>query len=215
MSISGPPVNRRLRPGLIVLWVMGVTLGIGALVRFDLRAGPATTPPATWPGESRLPRNRDGATLILFAHPRCPCTRASLAELHRILAKSDAHTAAIVVFIQPDGTSDEWVRKGALWESAATSAGVVCVADPGLREAAIFRARTSGQVVLYDGAGRRQYAGGITAARGHEGANAGEQAVTACLAGHPAPATTAPVFGCPLHEREEACRFGGKTCLSP
>jgi hypothetical protein len=47
---------------------------------------------------SALPRDREGATLVLFAHPHCVCTRASLDELEVILSGHTRPVSAQVVF---------------------------------------------------------------------------------------------------------------------
>lgn len=214
MSSSGLPARARVRRWMIVTWAICVSVGVVALVRFDLRAGVAIAPLTDWPADSRLPRNPQGPTLLLFAHPHCPCTRASLSELKRILAKSESPLQSLVVFIQPDGTSDEWAWSS-LWNAANAIPGVTCVADAGLRETSIFRAETSGQVLLYDSAGRLRYSGGVTIARGHEGTNPGSSTISATLAGRPAPLSGAPVFGCPLFNTDATGCHGGKACPLP
>ena len=55
------------------------------------RPGGDPEAPARWPEASALVRNADGPTLVLFAHPKCPCTDASLAELARPIFKVAAH----------------------------------------------------------------------------------------------------------------------------
>lgn len=66
----------------------------------------------------------------------------------------------------------------------------------------VFGAETSGSVAVYDAAGGLPFNGGITAARGHSGINAGQVSLIAFLDtgardDEPADAST-PVFGCPL-----------------
>ena len=39
-----------------------------------------------WPPSSQIPLDQTSPTLLLFLHPRCPCSRSSLAELERLLA---------------------------------------------------------------------------------------------------------------------------------
>src|SRR4029453_8771873 len=74
-------------PLLLVLWAAGVSAGFGVLLRYKATPGEAGTPPARWPSESRLPRaSGQDATLVLFAHPHCPCTHASMTELQRLAA---------------------------------------------------------------------------------------------------------------------------------
>ena len=62
---------------------------------------------------------------------------------------------------------------------------------------AAFGAFTSGQVFLYGTSGELLFSGGITGSRGHEGDNAGRDAVESLLDRRNAPAHT-PVFGCSL-----------------
>lgn len=65
-------------------------------------------------------------------------------------------------------------------------------------EAKRFGAFTSGQALLYDAQGQLRFSGGITDSRGHEGDNAGREAIEAILAGKTATTTLTDVFGCGL-----------------
>jgi hypothetical protein len=69
--------------------------------------------------------------------------------------------------------------------------------DTNAKEAQRFGARTSGEVALYDDAGRLAFRGGITAARGHEGDSTGRDAILRWLNHLPADKCS-PTFGCPL-----------------
>ena len=53
-------------------------------------------------------------------------------------------------------------------------------------EARRFGAQTSGTTSLYSPDGRLLFSGGITSSRGHEGDNAGEDALTQAISGSPA-----------------------------
>ncbi|HLK57286.1 MAG TPA: hypothetical protein VKU00_12010, partial [Chthonomonadaceae bacterium] len=81
---------------------------------------------------------------------------------------------------------------------AASLPGVTALPDEEGREAQSFHAATSGYTLLYDGNGRLLYRGGITSARGHEGANAGQETLLALLQGQQPTHTQFPVFGCSL-----------------
>jgi hypothetical protein len=70
--------------------------------------------------------------------------------------------------------------------------------DQGGREAGLFGAATSGQTDLYDAHGTLKFSGGITAARGHAGDNAGRDALAAWISTGTAHRPGAPVFGCAL-----------------
>jgi hypothetical protein len=66
--------------------------------------------------------------------------------------------------------------------------------------AASLGSLTSGSVLVYDSNGKLRYHGGITGSRGHEGENAGEEAVVNVLQGGKGSETSLPVFGCPIAE---------------
>jgi hypothetical protein len=72
------------------------------------------------------------------------------------------------------------------------------VEDPEGAAALRFGASTSGQTILYNDSGRLVFNGGITAARGHEGPNDGQDAVIALLQNRAPRQTTTPAFGCSL-----------------
>src|SRR5688572_11148571 len=74
--------NGRVRwLALAVLWVACVSSGGALLWKYAATPGIAATPPEKWPTNSAIARNPDTSTIIMLAHPRCPCTRASIAEL--------------------------------------------------------------------------------------------------------------------------------------
>jgi hypothetical protein len=180
-------------------WLLAVATGMTVLWRYSTAPGIPAAPPAEWPRESRIRPSPDLATLILLAHPRCPCTRASIEELDRLMARLDGRLVAHVLFVTPTDAPDGWERTD-LWRSAAAIPGVDVVRDEDGAEARRFHSPTSGQVILYDAAGRLRFSGGITAARGHAGDNLGRSAIVELLEGDSPTATATPVFGCSLLE---------------
>jgi len=139
----------------------------------------------------------------MLAHPRCPCTRASIAELAVLMTRLGSEARAHVLFVRPRAVEAGW-EKTSLWQSAAAIPGVTVHADPGGAEAALFRAATSGQVIVYDASGKLAFSGGITGARGHEGDNVGLLRALAELKGRRADQNESKVFGCALGSRAEA-----------
>jgi hypothetical protein len=140
----------------------------------------------------------------MLAHPHCPCTRASIGELASIMAHSQGRLTAYVLFLKPQVFSEDW-EKTDLWQSAATIPGVTVIPDDDGREARLFRAVTSGQVVLYHSEGRLLFSGGITSSRGHSGDNAGQSSIVSLVnAGVPVRTETF-VFGCPLFDPNSEC----------
>jgi hypothetical protein len=174
--------------------------GLTALARYANRPGIAAAAPPRWPTASRLERRPDRATLVMLLHPGCPCSRASVAELDRLMSRSGRLVTAHVLFLKPREVPDGWERTD-LWQQAAAIPGVHVWRDDDGVEANGFGASTSGQVLVYDASGHLVFSGGITPARGHEGDNDGVDSVVALLTGRGAPtAAHTPVFGCSLRD---------------
>jgi hypothetical protein len=140
----------------------------------------------------------------MLAHPHCPCTRASIRELARLIAQAQGRVTAYALFVKPAGSSDDW-EKTDLCQSAASIPGVSVVVDDGV-EAGRFHAVTSGQTVLYDAEGHLLFSGGITGSRGHSGDNAGRTAIVSLLNTGEAERMESSVFGCPLFGTHSECR---------
>jgi hypothetical protein len=182
-------------------WLIAVVVGFGALFRHSTEPGSQLTPPPAWPGGSAVLLGRARPTLVVFVHPHCPCTRATMAELGRIVARCRERLQTTVLFYADPSLGPDWHRTD-LWDLAATIPEVTRGSDPRGRIAERFGARTSGSAVLYDPAGSLLYFGGITPARGHEGDSAGAAAIVALAHGEHASCSSAPVYGCALFEAE-------------
>jgi hypothetical protein len=183
----------------VLAWLAGVAFGMHRLWTYESTPGTKAEAPAKWPGSGRIEPVAGRATLVMFIHPLCSCTRASLAELNSILQQSGERLTAWVLVLHPKGSTGEW-EKSATWSAARGLQNVRVLIDADGVEAARFGAATSGQVVLYDAKGRLQFSGGITAARGHVGTNSGEQRVVSLVNTGVADHHEHPVFGCGLHD---------------
>lgn len=188
----------------LLIWGMSVSLGFWGLWSYASAPGTAEVAPVAWPAESTLPRTPARWTLVMFVHPRCPCTRASLTELEKLQARSAGQIDMRIAVLQPSGVTTDWTQTS-LCRHAFALPGAVVSLDASGSEARRFHARISGEVMLYDPAGRLAYHGGITAARGHEGDNPGSDAILNLIAGDVASAAC-PAFGCPLLGGERSVR---------
>jgi hypothetical protein len=189
-------VRRLLWPLAVAVWVSVVATGFGVVWRYAAHPGAPSQAPARWPSESRL-RRADAATLLMFVHPRCVCSRASLADLGRLLARVQVN--ATVVFVHPAGLPRQ---DGDLRQIAARLPATL-VDDDGGVESRRFGATTSGATLLFDAHGRLLFAGGLTDVRGHEGNSFGEERMVALLTGREADRRDTPVFGCALEDPQE------------
>src|SRR5215510_8565066 len=187
------------------IWLIGVGTGLVALWRYEVTPNARAEIPKLWPSSSQLGRNPDLFTLVMAAHPHCPCTRASIDGLARIMSRLSGRVQAYVLVLKPNELPEAW-EKTEVWRSAARVPGVSVVADVDGREASRFQAKTSGQTVVYEPGGRLVFDGGLTAARGHAGRAASQDQVVALVEGR----TTTPVvgnaFGCGLGLEPETGR---------
>jgi len=190
---------RALVIALGLVWGVLVTGGALALTANAGRGSVAERAPASWVDNPYATRATDRATVLVFIHPHCPCSRATLRELERDLA-AGAPAAVHVFFVQPRG-ADSGFEKGPLWDQASAIKGVKLHVDAGGVFAAQLGATLSGHVLVFDAAGERTFAGGITPARAHEGESGARQAFIASLASDSRQATTT-TFGCLLENKK-------------
>lgn len=193
--------------GLLIggAWLFAVLGAMALFTRYSEQAGEGAVSPAVWPVETRIHPTPGQSTLVMLAHPMCPCTRASLADLARLLARLPGKVSAHVLFIRPQGTPVDWEQSD-LWNRARAIPGVEVMADPDGVEARRFSGATSGEVLLYGPDGHLSFAGGITSARGHEGDSPGAERIYDLVTTGHAELAVAPVFGCPLSAPAEGVR---------
>jgi hypothetical protein len=187
------------------VWLIAVSAGLRVLWGYSTKPGPAMSVAAAgrvWPQGTSLSRDGQLHTLVMFVHPKCPCSRASAGELSRIMSRCAGKVRVQVVAVLPQGASQDWGDSVLIKRLRGIPGVELCIDHDG-REAERFGARTSGQSNLYDPAGRLLFSGGITAARGHEGDNAGADSIVSLVSGSDAALqSTTPVFGCSL----QTCR---------
>jgi hypothetical protein len=192
------------------LWIVALSFGLKALANYENAPGQIGSVPSGWPAESKIERAPNGETLVMLAHPHCPCTRASVGELAQIMAHVQGKVRAYVLFLKPEGSGADWEDTD-LRRSAAKIPGVTVLSDTNGAEARRFGAETSGHTLLFDSAGHLLFSGGITESRGHAGGNAGENAIVSLVNTHGPERAKTFVFGCSLVERKSK---GGKfQCL--
>ena len=215
VATAGP----RQRPSvgtwvMVLLWLAGMVAAMAGITRYSFVPGRAGAIPAHWPAASGITLAANQPTLILFAHPHCPCTQASIGELARLMANCQGTISAQGWFVKPVGTAADWTNTD-LWASAARIPDVTVHCDEAGAEARRFEAVTSGQTVLYNQSGELLFHGGITIARGHFGDNPGAIAVKALVNHQLTDQIQTPVFGCSLLDEECRPDKGGGTTWKP
>lgn len=175
---------------LIVGWILAVSVGMGAIVRYDSTPAAAHQVAPKWPLESAISFDGSRPNLVIAIHPECSCTRASLNELARMLPILGGHVRIVALLLG---------RNGNRYQEAIEEMNLEYFADPSGSEAARLGLTTSGEIAIYAADGNLLYSGGITGARAHEGDNPGEAAALAALGAiNSIGIQKAPVFGCEL-----------------
>lgn len=184
---------------LLLVWCATVSMGFAVLEKHSFLPGASAR--ATGRGKSIAGSisNRSTSTLLIFLHPECSCSRATLEELDGLMTRCQGRLLVRVFIFQPSARPTGWSR-GSLWDTAERIPGVTVQSDYDAAVAKTLGVTTSGQVLLYDANGKLVFDGGITGSRGHVGDNDGADAVIDQVMGGTTKVTRTPVFGCALYD---------------
>jgi len=194
-------VSKNLALGSI--WLILVGAGLVVLMNYEYTPGVAAKAPKRWPDKVPLKRLQGTPTLVMFVHPRCPCTRASISQLVTLKTRHREKLNAYVLLFHAPTTSADW-SKTDVWDSAIAIPGVKAIVDTDGTISSSFNALTSGQTYLYDDCGRLVFSGGITPARGQTGPSEGMKTLEAALTALPSGKIqdrTSRVFGCQFQKQ--------------
>ncbi|RYG24453.1 hypothetical protein EON82_10695 [bacterium] len=181
---------------LCSIWGSLIALGFGYAWRYEATQGVSAAAKA-WPERSGLKLGDTQTTLVLFAHPNCPCTLVSVNQLGDLLGKMPQRPRVYCVIVQAPGLSED-LSKSSVAAAARKIDGATSVVDRSGAEAKRFGAATSGQVFAFNPEGKELFRGGVTAARGHYGPNDGIDALSAVLSATSPKISSTPVYGCSL-----------------
>lgn len=197
---------------LVLPWCIAVACGFSILITYSSMAGSGSDSPTNWPNGIELVHANAGYTLLVFIHPKCPCTFATVSELERLVAEIN-HPCQIVFLLDcPRLKQAEWSRSALASRCNAFPGGRVVLDFDG-EMATRFQAKNSGQCLLYL-KGKLLFQGGVTTERGHEGQSLGRIALRQMLSGQRTILRRTPVFGCELFQldprqpRETSCCKG-------
>ena len=190
----------------VVVWVVAVVLGMTLLWRYKPSAGAPDSAPAHWPSASLVERSPVLPTLVMFVHPKCACSRASIAELSRLMTDVQGRASA------PRSSSLRARRaRGGLGGGPTSGAarrrslGVSVRLDADGAEAARFGAIVSGTTMLYGIDGSLLFHGGNHVfPRPRGGDNAGRWRITSLVnVGKADLLAQSPTYGCDLQSADE------------
>lgn len=173
------------------------------MVKWQNTPAPEGVAAQVWPADFPIRLDANAANLVMVAHPKCPCSRASLAELTKVMTRAVAPMRVSVLFYQPAGEPDSWMD-GSLWSDAKEIPGLQVLSDPDGKWAAQLGATASGHVFFFNKDGSLLFNGGITAGRGHEGENPGSETILALLSGDTSTLSSTRAFGCAISDAPTA-----------
>lgn len=196
------PLKHRLRgsaalAAILAIWTPAVAFGIHKLLQYSYTPGRPAAAAPVWPRNPWVEQAPNRPTLLVFVHPHCPCSSATIGELARIMTVGRDRVSATVFFYVPSAEAPDWARTD-LWRGAIAIPGVRTAEDRDGLAAQRFGAFTSGETLYFGTDGRLAFHGGITPSRGHAGDSSGRDAILSLLAGKPPGYTSAPVFGCSI-----------------
>ncbi|MCC9609276.1 hypothetical protein LOC68_06035 [Blastopirellula sp. JC732] len=194
-------------------WAVAICMVWWSMTAYSFQIDAEHRPIDAWPQEADLTLAPDRPTVLLFLHPRCPCSVASLTELEQAIAATPAELrpSVLVIATVPEQYDAKWTDTKTIAQSESLP-GASVLFDVGGRESQKFGAASSGHVMAFAPSGDLLYSGGVTQSRGHEGINLGRVSLTEALAGNhaePEEAATLPVFGCRLCLPDETCPIEG------
>ena len=196
--------RRRASVTLVVLgaWATAVMGGWCWLISYGAQTNaPVGLPVNAWPESSQIRFCEGRWNLVLFAHPKCACTKATVREMHRLIVnlnREGDHRVEVKVLVStPAYPSAEWTQTSLLQQIHDLPSATVQF-DRGGHQSRKFAVNTSGTVMLFGPDRNLRFRGGITIARGHEGDSVGQGSIRALVSGRHSAITDAPAFGCTL-----------------
>lgn len=185
------------------IWLMSIVIATGALWAYEKTPGPIGSQPMNWPTNSLLHQRKGAGVVLLFVHPQCPCSAATLKNFDAL--PKPEHFDFSVVFTMPIDAEDTWKETSNVRLASRIPSCQVYFDQNGTITKQ-FGVSTSGHCLAYDSDHVLRFTGGLTVSRGHEGDNQGMTGLSDVLAltttpqsAHPA---SYPIYGCPLHNDE-------------
>lgn len=187
-SLLAPVLGPRTVMWLFVPIVAGF-LGLGVYERSPGERGVA----------ARVSPDLETRSLYVFVHPGCPCTRASIEQLDRILTQVRGVEAEVSLFFFRPKDARHGFAGAAIEERVRSIPGVRIIDDPDGAMARRFGIRTSGHALLIESDGEVLFDGGLTGSRGHAGDNESSAMLRdLLLQRREANEGVRPVFGCAI-----------------
>ncbi|MEM9411025.1 MAG: hypothetical protein AAGA30_07925 [Planctomycetota bacterium] len=195
-AVQGYAIGRFASLSSVAFWMICVGLFAMVLIRYEYQSEPVIVP-SQWPSQSQINRMPDAYELVLFLHPKCVCSYATLDQLTKILPANREHLNFTLSVYCPKSRDSQWSQTD-LTESFQALFPSQVVIDHENREASCFGVNCSGHLVLYDPDGSLLFSGGITKSRGHRGDCIAAETLKKTILEKNTGPFSYPAFGCKL-----------------
>lgn len=186
---------------MLIIWGASLVAAILGIAIYTSKPGVMQPAPKTFPLQSAIPFSQERPLLLAFAHPECPCTRASFYNQEDLVKACGEDLDTYFVFYLPDSKQADF-QDAWLINAARRNPNIRLIEDRNGEEAKRFHVHTSGQALIYDRRGKLAFQGGVTVARGHAGESPGPHAIRSFLQDHQ-PQTKSAVYGCSIFNQGE------------
>ncbi len=182
---------------MVGCWLLLIVVFSVAMAIYSHRGGLQASAPDHWPPNSKVNRSNNLPNFLLFIHPLCPCSKASVGELEKLMPYLENKAKVSVIFFHSEDLNSKF-SSGSLFRKVASIPHVEIFQDSDGAELKRFSVETSGQALFYNLHGLLAFRGGITPERGHMGDNEGSLAIRKLVSGSHVNTWMTSVFGCPI-----------------
>ncbi len=179
---------------VFAFWILCASAGVGSMLVYSLTPGSHPVVRKI-PTDSEIQISKSRPNLLVFLHPKCSCSHATLSELRGLLPDL-GETSVTIIFNNPNKELS-WIS-GDLFQETKKLPNVKIFVDDGSLETLRFGVKTSGHVVLMNETGKAVFSGGITPMRGHGGENIGTNFIRSWIKGRGPASSITDIFGCGL-----------------
>lgn len=189
--------SKPILTALTVGWLILVGAGFISLAVYQHGEGEIAERESTWVESGLIQHDANQCQLLVFLHPRCACSLATLNELARIQSRCKDRLSIQVVIYHPSSAEADWLQSPNV-KLIKQIPNVRWTLDLDGSLAQQFGVRTSGHAMLFSPKGDVVFSGGITPARAHEGDNLGKQAIERYVCLGEKSVEESNVYGCPI-----------------
>lgn len=185
-------------------WLAIIAAGSYILMKYEYTPSGRNSSIMRLPVDTKL-KLSEPLSLVMFLHPDCPCSAASLRNLIQLQKMTQDRYALHLFFYKPSEFPDSWV-KTSLWETAHTLKSARIYVDIAAVEARRFNAVTSGETFMLANDGTLLFTGGLTRGRGVDGKNPGLAYLSQPVNRLQKTIVKQPIFGCSLISPRKSSR---------